>query len=175
MVATFEWKVRWGAAPGTETVGSATKADLMNTDADPDVTNYADYPIPVPDTGTNYSYERWLRGKWSGTFNKIENMRIWRLSGTGAAPNGLSDPELDLAAGSATDYVTPTNALSTIATITLAGWDSEAEAIDITPAAGFITAEGYSEYLVMQLRVPSTVTTPGDIGTQTIRLKYDES
>lgn len=170
MAATHEWKIQCGTSPGTEypTTGSAGNCNYMSTDAyDSTGTDYQSNPIPVPESGTSYSYERWVRAKFSGTFNKIDNMKIWHDAGS------LSDTHLDLCAGVGATYATPVNTDSSVATTTLTGWDSEAEALDITPTDG-LTSPGYSKYLVQQLDVPSTVTTPGDIGSQTIKMKYDE-
>lgn len=173
MAATCELKIYTGtnAANENPASGDATNWNLMYTDAyDSTGTDYqlAANRIPVPTSGTNYSYERWMRLKFSGSFNEITNIKFWRSAGS------LSDANLDLLAGTTTTPATPKNTASTVATTTLANWDSEGEAIDITPSGG-ITTTGYSKYAVVQLKVPSTVTTPGDIGTQTITFKYDES
>ena len=168
MAATHEWKIQYGTSPGTEwpASGSAGNCNYMNVDdADETGTEYQGNSIPVPPSGTNYSYERYMRAKFSGTFNQIDNQKIWHDSGT------LSDANLDLCAGVAAAYATPVNTDSAIATTTLTGWDTEGEALDIE---NVLTTEGYSKYLVQQLDVPSTVTTPGDISAQTIKMKYDE-
>jgi len=172
MAATVELKIYTGTNAGTEnpSSGDATNWNLMSVDQyDSTGTDYQDYPIQVPSSGTNYSYERWMRLRFSGTFNKIENIKAWHSAGT------LSDANLDLKAGVTDTGVTPTNSESSIATTTLASWDSESEALDLTPSGGITSSPGYSKYLVVQLVVPSTVTTPGDIGTQTITFQYDES
>uniref|UniRef100_A0A6M3IJL6 Uncharacterized protein n=1 Tax=viral metagenome TaxID=1070528 RepID=A0A6M3IJL6_9ZZZZ len=170
MVATFRWKVYTStnaatespdAAPGT----SAATLNLMQTDAYDAATDYQSYPTSVPAAGTNYTYERWFRAHFSGTFNLIDNMKIWKSAGT------LSDGNLVLNAGITTSGVTPINTVSSLATSaipTVVG-----SALDPTPAAP-LTSAGYSKYCVMQLAVPSTVTTPGDISSQTITFRYDE-
>lgn len=168
MAATHEWKVQYGTSPGTEypSSGSAGNCNYMSIDdADETGTEYQSNPVSVPSSGTNYSYERWMRAKFSGTFNQIDNMKIWHDAGT------LSDANLNLKAGVGTTYATPVNTASSVATTTLTGWDTEGEALNIT---NVLTAAGYSKYLVQQLVVPSTVTTPGDIGSQTIKMRYDE-
>jgi len=172
MTATCEVKVYTGTDAGTEnpTSGDADNMNLMSADSyDSDGTQYQSYPISVPDSGTNYSYERWVRLKFSNTFNKIENIKAWKSSGT------LSDSNLDIKAGTTTTGATPTNSQSTIATTSLTSWDSESEALDLTPSGGITSSPGYSKYLVMQLVVPSTVTTPGDVGTIVVTFRYDES
>ncbi len=168
MAATHEWKIQHGASPGTEypASGSATNCNYMSIDAaDETDTTYQDNPVAVPAAGTAYSYERYMRAKFSGVFNLINNMQIWHESGT------LSDENLELCAGVAATYATPVITDSAIATTILTGWDTEGEALDITNE---LTEEGYSKYLVQQLDVPSTVTTPGDVSAQTIKMRYDE-
>lgn len=169
MVATFEWKVQAGTDPGTENpAGSATNCNYMDNDSyDSTDTQYQDYPIAVPESGTAYSYERFLRGKWSGTFNSITSMAIWHSSGA------MVDTELDLAAGVTTVYGSPVKTASAIATLTLGDWDESGESFNIQTDTS-LTSEGYSKYLVQQLRVSSAVTTPGDIGTQQLTLSYYE-
>lgn len=172
MTATCEVKVYTGTDAGTEnpTTGDADNLNLMNADEyDSDGTLYTQHPIAVPSSGTNYSYERWAKLKFSDTFNKIENIKVWKSAGT------LSDANLDILAGVTDTGATPTNSASTIATTTLTSWDEESEALDLTPSGGITSSPGYSKYLVLQLKVPDTVTTPGDIGTITLTFKYDES
>lgn len=170
MAATCNLKVCTGASAGTESAGDATNWNLMSSDAyDSTGTLYQINKIAVPSTGTNYSFERWLRLEFTGTFNEIENVKGWKSSGT------LSDAALDLLAGETDTGVTPIDTVSSIATTTVTGWDSEGEAIDITPSGGIDTFGDKTDYLVVQLKVPNTVTTPGDIGTQTITFSYDES
>ena len=167
MAATATCKVRYGASPGTET--TATNWNLMSTDAyDATGTDYQTNRISIPTSGTNYSYERWFAIAFGGTFNLIENIKFYKSAGT------LSDAALDLTAGTTDTYATPVNTDSTVATTTLDSWDSLGEAIDITPGSG-ITSAGNTDFGVVQLEVPDTVTTPGDIGTITITVQYEES
>ena len=168
MAATFEWKVYTGTDAGTENpaTGSADHANFHNDDSYGTATDYQSKPITVPDTGTAYSFERWLRGRFSGTFNKIDNIKFWKSAGT------LSDPNLSIKAGVTDTGVTPVDTASTIATADIP--TTEGTALDATPSGGITSSPGYSKYIVMQLNVPSTVTTPGDIGSQTMTMQYDE-
>jgi hypothetical protein len=172
MVATFRWKVYTGTNAATESPdaapgSNAANLNFMTADAyDSAGTDYQTYPITVPAASTAYSYERWLRAHLSGTFNLINNMKFWKSAGT------LSDAALAIKAGTSLTGVTPVVTVSTIATAdvpTVVG-----SALDPTPSGG-LSAAGYSKYIVMQLHVPSTVTTPGDIGSQTFTFRYDES
>lgn len=170
MAATCNLKICTGTDAGTESAGDASNWNLMSTDAyDSSGTDYQTNKISVPSSGTNYSYERWMRLEFTGTFNLIENVKAWHSAGT------LSDASLDLLAGETDTGVTPVNTVSSVATTTLSGWDAEGEAIDITPASDIDVSGDETDYLVIQLEVPSTVSTPGDIGSQTITFSYDES
>lgn len=171
--ATVEWKVRYGASPGTEAPGSgdAGNCNWMSTDAyDSTGTDYQTNSITKPESGTAYSYERFLciKAISMGDSNLINNIKIWHDAGT------LSDAALDLPAGVGDTYTSPVNTDSSIATTVLTGWDSEGEAKDITPTEGLTDDGDISKYLVTQLDVPSTVTEPGDISSQTIKVSYDE-
>lgn len=172
MAATVEFKIYTGTDAGTENPlsGDGTNWNLMSVDQyDSTGTGYQTNRLAVPSTGTNYSFERWFRFKFTGIFNLIENCKFWHSAGT------LSDVALDLLAGeNGTTGVTPVNTISTIATTTLTGWDSEGEAVDIQNGT-MDTADVYTKYGVIQLKIPDTVVTPGDIGTQTMTFQYDES
>ena len=169
MAATVELKVYTGTNAGTESpAGDATNWNLQSVDAyDSTGTDYQTNKITVPSAGTNYSYERWTRLKYTGTFNSITNVKVWKSAGT------LSDVNLDLNAGETTTGVTPVDSASSVATAEVP--TSEGTAIDITPAGGISSSGDFTDYLVLQLEVPSTVTTPGDIGTQTLTFQYDEA
>ena len=172
MAATCEVKLYTSTDAGTENpaTGDANNMNLLNDDSyDTDGTTYKSKPITVPTTGTNYSYERWVRLKFTGTFNNIENTKVYKSSGS------LSDANLDIKGGETATGVTPVNTASSVATAALTTWDAEGEAVDITPAAGISNDGDKTDYWVMQLVVPDTVTTPGDIGSIELTFSYDES
>jgi len=169
MTATCNLKVCTGVDAGTESSDDASNWNLISTDAyDSTGTSYQTNKISVPVTGTTYSYERWLRLEFTGAFTLINNIKAWHSSGN------LSDSNIDLNAGETDTGVTPVDTVSSIATTTLTGWNSEVEAIDITPISDIDTSGDETDYLVVQLEVPSTVLTPGDIGSQSITFSYDE-
>lgn len=169
MAAGTNLKIYTGTDAGTEQpTGDASNWNLMAIDDYDDTGSlYADNPITVPDSGTNYSFERWMKVEFTGTFNLIENVKVWKSSGT------FSDSNLALYAGTTATGTTPTNSDSTIATTSMP--TSEGGAIDITPSTAIDTDGDKTDFFVVQLDVPDTVTTPGDIGTQTLTFQYDES
>lgn len=169
MAAGHNLKIYTGTDAGTESpAGDATNWNLMSTDAyDSTGTTYQSNPIVVPDSGTAYSYERWMKVEFTGTFNSITNVKAWKSAGT------LSDGNLSINAGETATGVTPTDSASSVATSAIP--TTEGTAIDITPSGGISSDGDKTDFLVAQLVVPSTVTTPGDIGTQTLTIQYDES
>lgn len=179
MTATVELKIFTSTNAATEnpSSGDATNWNVMYTDAyDSSTSAYRSSinRVPVPTAGNEYSYERWMKLKFTGAFTTVSNVKVYRKTGAGSAASGLSDTNLDLLAGTTVAGVTPVKTASAVATTVLSGWDSSGEAIDITPV-GNIAPGGYSKYFVVQLKVPYTVTMPGDIGAQTIEFSYDEA
>lgn len=171
MAATPLLKVYTGTNAATMSpsgTGDGTNWNLMSTDAyDSTGTTYQSYPITVPDSSSNYSYERWMKIRFDGTFNLIDNVLAWKSAGS------LSDGALILTAGETATGATPVNTNSTVATSVIP--TTEGTAIDITPSSAIDASGDSTDYLVVQLEVPSTVTTPGDIGSQTITFQYEES
>jgi len=165
MPATATWKVCTGANASTET--ASDYPSLMSTDAVDTGTTYQSNKISIPATGSNYSYERWLRFVFTGTFNLIDTIKFWKSAGT------LSDANLTIKAGETDTGVTPVNTESTIATTAIP--TTEGTAIDITPSNPIDSSGEKTDYLVMQLVVSSTVVTIGDIGSQTVTISYEES
>lgn len=174
MTATFEWHI---ITTSLETVnpaigGSATNWNLMSTDAyDSSTTDYQNNvnKLKVSDSGTNYSYERWIRGYFRGSATAITNVKIYRSAGT------LSDSNLVLNGGETDTFATPVKTASSIATTASTSWDTLAEAFDITPAAGITSLPAWSDYFVIQMAIPDTVNTLGEMGTITLTLQYDET
>jgi hypothetical protein len=168
MAATCNIKVCTGTNAATESSGDAANLNFMATDAyDSSGSSYQSNPIVVPGSGNAYSYERWFRAEFTGTFNAITNVKYYKSAGT------LSDAALIINAGESASGVTPVVTASSIATGAVP--TSSGSAIDITPSGGIDTSGDETDYGVMQLVVPYTVVTPGDIGSQTITLMYDEA
>jgi len=158
------------AATETSAGSDADNLNLLNDDSvDTGGTDYMSKPITKLSSGTAYSYERWARLEFTGTFNAITNVKFYKSAGS------LSDAGLDVKAGTTATGVTPVNTSSSVATTTLTGWDSSGEAIDITPSGGISNSGDKTDYMVFQLSVADTTTTPGDIGTLTVTINYDES
>lgn len=236
--ANFYWGLRYGAATGQTykpavTSGALssglTNADFLSVDENGSSLLYTDYPISVPSSGDNYSFEKWLRNYWgfiAGSTNQISNCHFFRdgtltpsMVDTALAvyaklqtANSYVDPAGGAANGqratgagtqtffyhNGTSWVGPTAAytsgtaptvgtldVSNIGTkVTFSKYDKASTSWAVSEygqASATTSNECYwSDYIVMQLKVPSTVSTPGNIvntGGQTAitwKLQYDE-
>lgn len=169
MAATYAWTQRYGSGAGTES-SLGISGNLFNFKKADDATaaNYSSNPI----TAGNKSYEVWLRGKFTGTFNKIENLQFWKSTdfspATGLSvkwyPNGLSA------------YATPTSGLakciSAVPTSDPGTANLRVGAYSALTAS--LAASGYSSYIVLQLNTTSAAAA-GDTSLATFSLNYDES
>lgn len=166
--ATVEAKIYTGTNAAVESSGDTASPNVLNTDVN-DSTGivYHSSRIARSSSSTGFSYERWIRLKFSGTFTDVTNIKAYLSSGS------LVDSNMDLKGGVTDTGVTPVNTVSSVATTTMDSWDSAGEAIDITPAGGIISSPGFSKYLVIQLVTPDGVTEPGDIGLQKITFTWD--
>lgn len=172
MAATFNWSITNGTAPGTVTDLAASGNVFNFKDVDnATASNYNSYPIVASDTANQgRSFEVWLRGKFSGTFNNIDNLQFWRS--TDFSPStGLT---IYWKGNNVGAYQTPVKTDSTVATSTIPTADPGTANVSIGGSlSGAITAPGYSDYIVLQLDVATTAT-PGDTSLAVVTLQYDE-
>jgi hypothetical protein len=172
MNVTCNLRIATGTDAGTLTASGsdADNLNLLNDDSvDTDGNAYKSKPIAVLSSGTAYSYERWAKLEFKGTFNAITAVKFYKSAGT------LSDSGLDVMAGTTATGATPVNTASSVATTTLTSWDAVGEAIDITPSGGITSDGDMTDFMVFQLSAADTTTTPGDIGTLTVTFTYNVS
>lgn len=126
-----------------------------------------DYTTSPVVAGTN-SFDVWLLGKFTGTFNKIENTQFWMS--TDFSPNtGLTMKWSNQAA-----YQTPSTA-ATYASAAVPTADPGSQNVSITgSASGILEASGYTDWIVLQLQT-TTAAAAGDTSLATFSLQYDES
>ena len=165
MAATIVVVKTYGAGP-TGTQAADTTFGLKSVDDH--ATAPADAPVSIPDTGTNYSYECWMRFKCTvAPSNKCENFKIWSSgfsAGTGLAITVNSD--------AVTTYATPVVTISEKGTRVDFATKGSGAKISV---AGLLDAENeVTDFSVFQLEVGSTAT-PGDIADQSAYYSYDES
>jgi hypothetical protein len=172
MAATFQWAQTYGASPGT-TSDIGESGNLFNfKDAD-DATpgNYSSNPIIASDSANQgRSYEVWLRGHFTGTFNQVDNLQFW-MSTNFSPSTGLT---VYWKGNNSGTYATPVKTDSTVATTSVPTSDPGTANVSIGASlSGNLTAAGYSDYIVLQLDVATTAS-PGDTSLATFTLQYDE-
>lgn len=151
---------------GTDAGNEATITSIMyraNDSTDTDKTN----PIVIPDSGTSYSYEKWIR--WECTVapdTQCTNFRFW-------GPNTAPATGLLVYAGTTDTGVTPVTTESTVASTRQ---DTNYTAIGSSlSVSGTLTTIGHqTDYVVLQLRVADTAA-QGDMPQQTYNYAYDEN
>ncbi|MEK7499230.1 MAG: hypothetical protein AAB649_01335 [Patescibacteria group bacterium] len=154
MPATFSWSESNGAG---ETVTDAiSNVNFGNADS-PNLT-----PASNPIAAGQNSFEKWVRGKFSGTFTSIANLRFWKSVGSYVTGESIK-------AAVNASYATPVTATSSVATAAVPTTEGTA----LVPNAPVVNPD-YSGYVTLQLQ--TTVSTPpGAVNQKTFTLKYDET
>jgi len=167
MSATFTWTQTVGAPAGTREELGATGplVNFKNIDSI-GTSDYDTHPIPA----SNNSYEVWLQGKFSGSFNAIYDLRFWMS--TDFSPNTGLVVKVNTAQQM---YAQPTNATSSIATSTIGKDDPGTANVSVGGSlTSSLTTSGYTDYIVLQLQT-TTEAHAGDTGYATFSLSYIES
>ena len=167
MVATFSW-VEYNATAGDTSV--PTNLNLGSTNA----VDLA--PSTYPITAGTYSYSKWVRGHWSGSFTRIENLQFWMSSsGSGYVTGESLKVSATTTNYAGTDtYVTPTNSADSHANNLMPTADPGAANIGIGGSlTGSLTSEGDSDFIVVQASITSAASA-GATQTKEFRLQYDE-
>lgn len=169
MAATFEWSGTYGTSPGTVLDFGASSGNLFNFKNYDSLVSAADYTT-YPVVAGNNSFEVWLRGKWSGTFNKIENLQFFKSSG--GPDSGIS---IKWDGSGNTTYSTPVSTASSIATADVPTADPGTANVSIgNSLSGSLTSAGYSDYIVLQVQTTVSAAA-GDSSSYTFTLQYDEN
>jgi len=167
MVATFSW-VEYNAnatdtsVPTNLNLGSTNAADLA--------------PSTYPITAGTYSYSKWVRGHWSGSFTRIENLQFWMSSSGAGYVTGetLWCNGTTASYGGTSTYATPTTNADSQAGLAVAIADPGAANIGFAGSlTASITATGDSDFIVIQASVTSAASA-GPTHTKQFRLQYDE-
>jgi len=166
MAATWNWSGTYGETPGT-TADLGVSGNLFNFKTLDSMTGTADY-TSYPITAGNDSYEVYLRGHWTDTFNKIENLQFWKSAGSDSGITIKWD-------GDSNAYATPVTTNSSVATTNVPTADPGTANVSIdSNLAGSLTAAGFSDYIVLQMQT-TTAAAAGDTSTYTFVLQYDEN
>lgn len=157
MSAVFHWSE-------ANTISETVTDDIANLnfgDVDDVEIVVADYPI----VAGNNSYQKYVKAKFTGTFDEISAMKFYMSAGAlvsgetimGAENVAFAEPSTDAEGG---DEAVPT--------VVGSAWEIQGADGEDT-----IEAEGYTKYIRLQLR--TTVGTPsGAVNTKTFTFQYDE-
>jgi len=153
MAATFEFSESNGA--GEVVTNGISNVNFGNLDQP---------NLSAPDNqivaGQN-SFEKWMRGRFSGTFTTISNIRFFKSGGS--LPAGVTIKAVD-----DESYATPTNNTSIVALVDIPEIEGSALILD-DPTGN----PDFSGYVTMQMQV-TVAASSGTIATQTFTMKYDE-
>lgn len=176
MAATFEWDEDNGAGQTiTHGVGNTNWKDIDDT-----TTAYTDAPI----TAGNNSFDKWIYGHFSGTYNEI-SAGLWAHT-NGAFGSGITlvaSPTMT-ADGDRLAYATPSTAANANLTYDATSVISigSGKAVWFGPtgpgssgkAASTTSNPAYTNYLTTQLQTTGSAAA-GDTATATLTLQYQEN
>lgn len=154
MTATFDFSESNGA--GETVTNSISNVNYGNTDT-PNIT-----PASFPITAGNNSFEKWIRGHFSGTYTSISNLKFWKSSGAYVTGETIK-------AAVNTAYATPTASTSSVATVNVPTTSGTA-LVPTSPGA----SPSYSGYIISQLQTTGS-TPPGFVNQKEFTLQYDET
>ncbi len=167
MALTFNWNQRTGAASAVVTGDLGISGNLFNFQ-NQDVASAAQYTA-FPITAGNNSYEVWLRGHFTGSFNKVQNLQLWKSAGTEGAGESIYWKD-----GASGVYVAPATT-DTYTDVVIPTSDPGSSNVSINESqASSLSAAGYSDYITLQLRTTGA-SEAGDTETFTFTLQYDEN
>lgn len=121
------------------------------------------------------AYEKWLKyDVTGGTFNQIDNLKVFKSAGALKTGETLDTNARETAYGGAETFVTPTRTTSTVATQTLPASEPAGANLGIGGSlSGNLTAVGKSDYCVIQMQTTAS-TPPGAVNQKTMIFQYDE-
>lgn len=165
MAATVQIISHHGAAGATETQvdGGTMRYKVADND-----TADANDPIPVPPSGTNYSYIKQCRFKTTvAPSNTVNNLKFYTDGangfGTGVSLNVKTD----------SSYTNPATQGTTALTGTADAF-SYTSGSPLSVTGSTTTTESFGDYIVSQMAVASTAS-PGTTPNETLTFQYDES
>ena len=182
MAATFEFEADHGTQTGSPTKGttrtaSVTDINWKNSDVHSDV--YSTYPI----SDGNNSYEIWLFGKFTGTFNQISAGLFAHTAGAFGTGIVLKGPPACTGDGDRLLYTTPAVIANTALTTNMTSAISIGSGVAVFfgatgpeatgKAAAMTTNPCYTNYLATQLQTSGAVA--GDTTQVTCTLQYNEN
>jgi hypothetical protein len=131
----------------------------------------ATYPISFTNSGTYYSYEKYIGLKISGTYTKVDNLQWWMATSPSTGVSLYSSNTAN------TVFAAPVMTVSSKATNACPTSDPGTANIGIGGAFGGNSASSattYSNYVCLQLRINGPTASPGDMTQLTFTFQYDE-
>lgn len=157
--ATFNWSESNGA--GEVVTDGISNINFGSNDSANIVP--ATHPIVAGDN----SYQKYIRGKFTGVTGDITNMKLWKSAGalkTGEAIIGKNNVAY------AVPSTTPDGGDAAIPTTEGTAWSVQSTEGDPSK----ITVDGYTKY--QRLQTTTTGSTPsGAVNTKTVTFQYDEA
>ncbi len=168
MAANFQWWGEYGSVGSPTTGDLGVSGNLFNFKTSNSLASAADY-TSYPITAGNNSYDVWLKGHFTGTFNKIQNAKFWKSSGS------LGAGETVKFVGHVTAFAQPTTGDSSYASADVPVASPGSANVSFGgDLSGNITGVGYSDFITLQLRT-TTAAEAGDTETFTFTKTYDEN
>ncbi len=158
MTATFGWVEYLANATDTATptnlnLGSTRFASLA--------------PSTYPITAGTYSFEKWIKAAFSGSFTRIENIQFWKSAGA-----YVTGELIDF--GTTTTFNTPTESVSAVAGANVPTADPGTANVTIgNSLSGSLTSAGSSDFIVLQASITGAASA-GAVNQKTFTLQYDE-
>lgn len=161
MAATVSILEKNGSGPTTTDKTGGTVRFKNADNASVDLVN----PMVKPSSGSDWSFEKWLRASMAGTYTQITNLVAY-LDGSNNLGTGIN-----LWGRIVTAYATPVEPSASTGLTNAFGYTSSSPA---TLAAGPLTGTGEKgDHLVLTLEVTSTA--PGGLTpTETLTFAWDE-
>lgn len=130
-------------------------------------------PATYPITAGNNSFEKYWKMAFAGTFNQVDNLKVWKNSGAYVTGEGIDTCVRETSYVNQT-YVQPTETTSTKATEVLPITEPSGANLGIGGTlGGNLSAPGSSDYCIMQLQTTGA-TPPGDVNQKQFTFQYDE-
>lgn len=159
MTATFGWveyvsNATDTATPTTLNMGSTRAANLS--------------PSSYPIVAGNYSYEKWIKVNFSGSFTNISEIKFWKSAG-----NYVTGESINFT-GQVTSFATPTDSSSSYATSSVPVSEPGSANVSISGSlSGSLTSEGSSDFIVLQSSI-TTEASASATNEKTFTLTYTE-
>lgn len=167
MPATIVVVQNWGWASASY-YGEVAKNISNMMPIDDGLASKSEYPLRIPNTGTNYSYETWIRCRCDAAPDiVVNNFKVWYGS-------GMPTPGYTMTVNSTpvNTYTQPVNTVSTRGTrVDFTDYASEENSIALD---GDLTEVGdYTSWLVFQVEIINTAQL-GEFSVDYL-IEYDES